>query len=443
MSKGKRNLGDGKFHYFDYETFCGEYKDTKWCSPEFKEILDPAFESGNVLIFRHGLDGEDRLYLYPDDFYYDKSGNAYNDTYRIPSGFMPDDKKSDNISFYKKLTSVLKGDSEPYILVVNPADNIDVEYPVGSSLLVFDMYSDYFLHKVVDLSEDDMYEIQAAFDPYTSYDGAQDTEYAEETIEDGEFFSSDLDIKFNQDVQDILKRIYSFLDPDWETTQERKDLVNNLLGDLFYLTFDDQKEDIASEYNHYYNQMIAAGIRKDVEKEGKAFFSKFGFVPNFSRGELYIKLSQLYYQMRLHKAEHKSLVDFMTDLFENENNTTFGGYAEERYGYGDWNDFDKDSFSQDIISNLESVLEYLTENVSDKKLQVFKKILEKFKVKRWYVDPETSLEYQINSYDFEKGSIKLLVTKPNSWASDYREMPLMQFAEFSKKLEPKHPPKFR
>jgi hypothetical protein len=45
MSKGKRNLGQGKFHYFDYETFCRDFKDTKWCSPEFEEVLDPAFES--------------------------------------------------------------------------------------------------------------------------------------------------------------------------------------------------------------------------------------------------------------------------------------------------------------------------------------------------------------------------------------------------------------
>jgi hypothetical protein len=95
------------------------------------------------------------------------------------------------------------------------------------------------------------------------------------------------------------------------------------------------------------------------------------------------------------------------------------------------------------MPNLEKVLEYLTENVSDKKLQVFKKILEKFKVKYWFVDSETSLEYQINSYDFEKGSIKLRVMKPNSWGSEYVEMPLMQFAEVSKRLEPKHPPKFR
>lgn len=442
MSKGKRNLGQGKFHYFDYETFCGDFKDTKWCSPEFKEVLDPAFESGNVLIFRDGISGEDRLYLYPDDFYYGKDGSGYNDQGRIPYEFRSDDKV-DKTSFYKKLTSVLKGDSDPSILVVKPAYSVNELYPVGSSLLVFDMYSDHFLHKVVDLSEEDMYEIQAAFDPYTSYDGASDAEYAEETIEDGEFFSYDLGNKFNQDVQDILKQIYSFLDPDWETTQERKDLVSNLLGDLFYLVFDSQKSDIAYEYNHYYNQMIATGIREEVNKDGRQFFGKFGFVPNFSRGELYIKLSQLYYQMRLHKAEHKTLLNFMTDLFENENNRTFGGYSEDRYNYGTWDNFDKDGFSRDIMPNLEKVLEYLTENVSDKKLQVFKKILEKFKVKYWFVDSETSLEYQINSYDFEKGSIKLRVMKPNSWGSEYVEMPLMQFAEFSKRLGPKHPPKFR
>lgn len=147
--------------------------------------------------------------------------------------------------------------------------------------------------------------------------------------------------------------------------------------------------------------------------------------------------------MRLHKAEHKTLLNFMTDLFENENNRTFGGYSEDRYNYGTWNDFDKDGFSENIMPNLEKVLEYLTENVSNKKLMVFKKILEKFKVKYWFVDSETSLEYQINSYDFEKGSIKLRVMKPNSWGSEYVEMPLMQFAEFSKRLEPKHPPKFR
>lgn len=432
MSKGKRNLGDGKFHYFDYETFCGDFKDTKWCSPEFKEILNPAFESGNVLIFRDGITGEDRLYLYPDDFYYGRDGSVYNETRRIPDEFRPDDKV-DKTSFYKKLTSVLKGDSDPSILVVKPADSINELYPVGSSLLVFDMYSDYFLHKVVDLSEEDMYEIMAAFDPYTSYDGSSDSEYFEETIEDGEFFSYDLGIKFNQDVIDILNRIYSFLDPDWETTKERKDLVSNLLGDLFYLVFDDQKSDIASEYNHYYNQVIADGIREEVNKDGKQFFGKFGFIPNFSTGNLYIKLSQLYYQMRLRKAEHKTLLNFMTDLFENENNTTFGGYGEDRYSYGQWNNFDKESFSRDIMPSLEKVLDYLTENVSDKKLQVFKKILEKFKVKRWYVDPETSLEYLIYSYDFEKGSIKLRKMKPNSWGSEYVEMPLKQFAEISKR----------
>ena len=101
MSKGKRNLGDGKFHYFDYETFCGDFKDTKWCSSEFKTFLDPAFESGNVLIFRDGISGEDRLYLYPDDYYYGKDGSAYNDTRRIPTGFQHDDGNVDKTSFYK------------------------------------------------------------------------------------------------------------------------------------------------------------------------------------------------------------------------------------------------------------------------------------------------------------------------------------------------------
>ena len=105
--------------------------------------------------------------------------------------------------------------------------------------------------------------------------------------------------------------------------------------------------------------------------------------------------------------------------------------------------FDKDSFSRDIIPNLEKVLEYLTENVSNKKLLVFKKIREKIKIKNWYIDPETSLEYQIISYDFEKGSIKLRKKIPNTWSSESVQMPLMQFAEFSKKLQPKNPERSR
>ena len=442
MSKGKRNLGGGKFHYFDYETFCGDFKDTKWCSPEFKTLLDPAFESGNVLIFRDGITGEDRLYLYPDDYYYGKDGNAYNDTRRIPTGFQHDDGNVDKTSFYKKLTSVLKGDADASILVVKPADSINELYPVGSSLLVFDMYHDYFLHRVAYLSEEDMYEISAAFNPYTSYDGVSDAEYAEEQIEDGDFFGLGR-LTFNKDVENILKRIYGFLNPDWDTSDQERVNANNLLGDLFYLVFDDEKSDIGSEYNHYYNQMIATGIREQVDKDGGEFFGKFGFIPNFSRGELYIKLSQLYYQMRLHKAEHKTLLSFMTDLFENANNRTVGGYSENRYDFGDWDNFDKDSFSRDIIPNLEKVLEYLTENVSNKKLLVFKKIREKIKIKNSYIDPETSLEYQIISYDFEKGSIKLRKKIPNTWSSESVQMPLMQFAEFSKKLQPKNPERSR
>ena len=404
MSKGKRNLGDGKFHYFDYETFCGDFKDTKWCSSEFKEVLDPAFESGNVLIFRDGITGEDRLYLYPDDYYYGKDGNAYNDTRKIPTGFQHDDGNVDKTSFYKKLTSVLKGDADASILVVKPADSLNELYP--------------------------------------SYDGVSDAEYAEEQIEDGDFFGLGR-LTFNKDVENILKRIYGFLNPDWDTSDQERVNANNLLGDLFYLVFDDEKSDIAYEYNHYYNQMIATGIREEVDKDGGEFFGKFGFIPNFSRGELYIKLSQLYYQMRLHKAEHKTLLNFMTDLFENANNRTFGGYSENRYEFGDWDNFDKDSFSRDIIPNLEKVLEYLTENVSNKKLLVFKKIREKIKIKNWYIDPETSLEYQIISYDFEKGSIKLRKKIPNTWSSESVQMPLMQFAEFSKKLQPKNPERSR
>jgi hypothetical protein len=321
--------------------------------------------------------------------------------------------------------------------VVKPADSINELYPVGSSLLVFEMYNDDFLHRVADLSEEDMYEIQAAFDPYTSYDGANDSEYSEEQLEDGEFFQYNLEITLNEDAQNTLKKIYSFLDPEWDTSNERKTNVDRLLGYLFYLVFDDQKAEIASEWNHHYNQMIAAGIREEVNKDGREFFGKFGFIPNFSRGELYIKLSQLYYQMRLHKAEHKTLLSFMTDLFENENNTTFGGYSEDRYNYGSWNDFDKDSYSRNVMFILENVLQYLIKSVSDKKLEVFKKIFQNFRVKHWYIEPFDTLEYQINSYNFEKGSIKLRKTKPNSWPSEYVEMPLMQFAEFSKRLVPK------
>ena len=437
MSKGKRNLGQGKFHYFDYETFCRDFKDTKWCSPEFEEVLDPAFESGHVLIFRDPRSGEDRLYLYPDDFYYDSNGEPYNNTTIIPSDFKSFYHENDKSSFYKKLTSVLKGDNDPSVLVVKPADSINELYPVGSSLLVFEMYNDDFLHRVADLSEEDMYEIQAAFDPYTSYDGANDSEYSEEQLEDGEFFQYNLEITLNEDAQNTLKKIYSFLDPEWDTSNERKTNVDRLLGYLFYLVFDHQKAEIASEWNHHYNQMIAAGIREEVNKDGREFFGKFGFIPNFSRGELYIKLSQLYYQMRLYKAEHKTLLSFMTDLFENENNTTFGGYSEERYAYESWNDFDKDSYSRNVMFILENVLQYLIKSVSDKKLEVFKKIFQNFKVKHWYIEPFDTLEYQINSYNFENGSIKLRKTRPNSWASEYVEMPLMQFAEFSKRLVPK------
>jgi hypothetical protein len=252
-----------------------------------------------------------------------------------------------------------------------------------------------------------------------------------------------LEITLNEDAQNTLKKIYSFLDPEWDTSNERKTNVNRLLGYLFYLVFDNQIAEIASEWNHHYNQMIAAGIREEVNKDGREFFGKFGFIPNFSRGELYIKLSQLYYQMRLHKAEHKTLLNFMTDLFENENNRTFGGYSEDRYSYDTWDNFDQDGFSRDIIPNLEKVLEYLSENVSNKKLLVFKKILEKFKVKHWYIDPETSLEYQMNSYDFEKGSIILRKKNPNSWSTESVEMPLMQFAEVSKRLKPRNPQIFR
>ena len=141
--------------------------------------------------------------------------------------------------------------------------------------------------------------------------------------------------------------------------------------------------------------------------------------------------------MRLLKSEHKTLLAFMTDLFTNENNTTFRGYSEDRYNYGSWNDFDKDSYSQNVMFILENVLQYLIKSVSDKKLEVFKKIFQNFRVKHWYIEPFDTLEYQINSYNFEKGSIKLRKTKPNSWGSEYVEMPLMQFAEFSKRLVPK------
>jgi hypothetical protein len=55
-------------------------------------------------------------------------------------------------------------------------------------------------------------------------------------------------------------------------------------------------------------------------------------------------------------------------LFENENNTTFGGYSEDRYNYGSWNDFDKESYSQNVMFILENVLQYLIKSVSDKKL---------------------------------------------------------------------------
>lgn len=446
MSKGKRNLGEGKFHYFDYETFCRDFKDTKWCSPEFQEILNPAFESGNVLIFRDGITGEDRLYLYPDRYYYGLDGSAYNNINRIPSDFMGDRSNlDDSKSFFKMLVSVLNGDMSPMTLVVEPSETIRTTSPIGSSLLVFDMYSNDFLELIIPLDERDAENIRGIFS-VDRFDIIDDTDHIEELIEEGDFFTSS-SVLYNDDVKNILKKIYSSINPIWGSNEVERRKTYNLLGDIFNYLYESEKYYIARDYNDERNKSISITLKQKIKDYAKIFFERIGFFPDFDRGELYIKISQLYYQMRLHKSEHKTLEGFMIDLFDRTQSSPrgFPNFSEDIYEFYDDDIFDSMNFSRQIVGYLEKILKNLSNPKNKKKWVIFQNIVERFPKNKKFVYQENGNEYSLIGYDIENGSVKLRRFVDSRYGNflggpnQIIEMPLMQFAEFSKKLSPKTP----
>jgi len=291
--------------------------------------------------------------------------------------------------------------------------DIDVNEPLGQSIITIQFEDDKELFNELDIDEQDIW-FMGALKSYNGYE-FMDSYQVEQDFKDGYGIYYDL----NDENVETLKGIATTILPNKEFNiedEEYKTELSRMLLDLFYDEMDYIFGDFAAEKDSEMNAVAKEAVKDEFEKP----LEENGINLNYDMDEVEITLADLYLgalQLNMFNSDAKEIIVAMMQKALGSN---VGGWYENSYEFQDESKFDSKSFNNYVAHQFEKILEKLDER-SDEKYTVqdfveFRdRVTSKYKLKTWYTNPkDDNIIFLIDSFDVGSMSVRLNVkTKDN------------------------------
>ena len=291
--------------------------------------------------------------------------------------------------------------------------DIDVNEPLGQSIITIQFEDDKELFKELDIDEQDIW-FMGALNSYNGYE-FMDSYQVEQDFKDGYGIYYDL----NDENVKTLKGIATTILPNKEFNiedEEYKTELSEMLLNLFYDEMDYIFGDFAAEKDSEMNAVAKEAVKDEFEKP----LEENGINLNYDMDEVEITLADLYLgalQLNMFNSDAKEIIVAMMQKALGSN---VGGWYENSYEFQDESKFDSKSFNNYVSHQFEKILEKLDER-SDEEYTVqdfveFRdRVTSKYKLKTWYTNPkDDNIIFLIDSFDVGSMSVRLNVkTKDN------------------------------
>jgi hypothetical protein len=291
--------------------------------------------------------------------------------------------------------------------------DIDVNEPLGQSIITIQFEDDKELFKELDIDEQDIW-FMGALNSYNGYE-FMDSYQVEQDFKDGYGIYYDL----NDENVETLKGIATTILPNNEFNiedEEYKTELSEMLLNLFYDEMDYIFGDFAAEKDSEMNAVAKEAIKDEFERP----LEENGINLNYDMDEVDITLADLYLgalQLNMFNSDAKEIIVAMMQKALGSN---VGGWYENSYEFQDESKFDSKSFNNYVSHQFEKILEKLDER-SDEGYTVqdfveFRdRVTSKYKLKTWYTNPkDDNIIFLIDSFDVGSMSVRLNVkTKDN------------------------------
>ena len=307
--------------------------------------------------------------------------------------------------FIKKLREFTKGkinsreleESDDAILQVKPSD------PLGQSTIVVDFGNDEKFFKNFDVSEDDMWFMNSLSSSYSDYEFI-DSYTVEEDFKEGYIIFGEL----NDENVEKLKQIGEILIPSKEfnsTSDEYRQELSAVLLDLF----DRETDNILSDYFVEKNREMSVTAQQSIAKEINDVLESAGFTLKRRYDEITTTAANLVMWSTRLGINKTDVISLFNQIVEN-NGGSIGGWAENQYDYQDSDNFDSDSFNNEVERQFDSILEKIDEDGTPivEFLEFRKKILSKYEMNKWFELPkDKSIRFKLKNFD--KDNMQIVV----------------------------------
>jgi hypothetical protein len=305
--------------------------------------------------------------------------------------------------FLKTLRDFVRGkvssrdleDSDDAILNVKDAN------PLGQSIITIDFGSDEKVYNTMDLSDDDIWFLNAMNSYYSDYNFI-DSYQVESDFKDGYIVYQDLD---KENIEKI-KQIASIIIPNKEYDIEGEDYRIELSKTLLEL-FPKQMDYILGEYHSEKENEMQTTAKEGISKEMEDFFESIGFSVKRQYDELNTTAANLLMWAARLNIQKIDAISLFNRIVEFNGTGRLGGWYENTYEFQDDKNFDSISFNRRASNELDDIIEKME---SDNNIQDFldfrKRIESKYKMNTWYALPKDK-EIKFKIFGFHRETMKV------------------------------------
>ncbi len=330
--------------------------------------------------------------------------------------------------FVKKLREYSRGvidykeleKSDPAILEVIPKD------PLGQSQIVIDFKNDENFFKLFDVSEDDVWFMNAINSYYSDYEFL-DSYTVEQDWKEGYIVFGDLNDENKKKLQQIAELIMPSKEFNLQDDEYRQELAETLL-DLF----ERETDAILSDYFVEKNREMSITARKSIDEEINKVLESSGFRVKRGYDEFVTTAANLIMWSVKFGINKTDIISLFKQIVEN-NGGSMGGWAEDQYEYQDYENFDSESFNREVDRQLDNILEKIEDNGTqiNEFISLRNRILTKFKLNKWYELPKNKRDkFKITGFDSNDMKIEVQFTDSEGGGFNTKKMSEENFYHF-------------
>jgi hypothetical protein len=315
--------------------------------------------------------------------------------------------------FIKKLREFTKGriNSDELMESDSSLYGVETKEPLGQSKIIIDFGDDENFFKNFDISEDDIWFMNAINSHYSDYEFI-DSYTVEEDWKEGYIVFGDLNDENKEKLQQIAELILPSKEFDLNSDEYRQELSATLL-DLF----ERETDNILSDYFVEKNREMSVTARESIEKEIDGVLESSGFKLVRKYDIIATTAANLVMWSTRLGINKTDVISLFNQIMEN-NGGNMGGWAEDQYEYQDYDNFDSDSFNREVERQFDSILEKIEDDgtqINDF-INLRKKILSKYNIGKWYELPkDKSIKFKIKNFDRDDMQIVVEIQLPTGF----------------------------